>query len=164
MPLLAPVTKICFMGAKINRIFLLSFREIHTRNNDMTTGKKLLFALPVLIQVFLIVMVEVIIFRNLPRPDLNLLFRGNLPPEEVQLLILCFGGAVIGDLVTRVIYILHAMSEKGVPQANRTIWIIVLALLGVIAQIIYFFKYILRNRPVSKAAAEKEKARTFWEN
>ena len=129
----------------------------------MTTAKKLLFAIPLILQVILFIAFESLLIplmensRNIER-----LMRGQLPRGDAQLLVIILGMLVALDIITRVFYIIFAMRTKELQEGKRMTWILVLALLGVIAQLFFYFKVIRKAGAAEKVTVEQQKAKDFW--
>jgi hypothetical protein len=150
--------------AKLTESEYIGCADIHIRQNDMTTGKKFLFAIPWILQLFLIIVIEYLLLSNVDNPGkLNRIFNGGMPRSDMQLMLLCLLVTIVVDIVGRVVYIINAMHNTGLSQHNRTTWIIVLALLGMVVQIIFFFKYIRKTSAAGKAIALEQHRRDFWE-
>lgn len=137
--------------------------DIHIPQDNMTTGKKFLFAIPWMIQLLLIIMIEVLLFSSLKDPGrMEHILKGHLPKGNLQGMIVCFFFVVVVDIATRVIYIVNAMKNPGLHKDNRTIWVVALALLGMIAQMIFWFKFIRKQAAAPAAEQEKRKAKDLW--
>ena len=129
----------------------------------MTTGKKLLFAIPLILQTILFITLEGLLIPLMERPhNIERMFRGQLPRGDAQLMVIIFGLLVVIDIVTRVFYILFAVRNKDLHESKRMTWILVLAFLGVIAQIFFYFKVIIKSGAAEKTADEQQKAKDFW--
>ncbi len=130
----------------------------------MTTGKKFLFAIPWILQLFLIILIEYLLLNNIDDPrKLDQIFNGAMPREDLQRMLLCLFVTIVVDIVGRIAYVINAMHNAALTQHNRTTWIIVLALLGMVGQIIFFFKYIRKTSAADKAIAVEKQRRDFWE-
>jgi hypothetical protein len=130
----------------------------------MTTGKKILFAIPLIFQVLLIVPMEIVLIRNVR--DLSHLSRvlgRGLPKEDLQLFLASLFLAVVFTLVGMIVFIYHAMENRFMTSRQRMNWVIILVLAGLVGQTIYYFKFIRKTNPLEKELEEKENARKFWE-
>jgi hypothetical protein len=63
-----------------------------------------------------------------------------------------FGGimmfsALIGllSIIGLIVYILHVTKNKHIPEANRTMWILIVALAGAVGMAIYYFTWIRKE-------------------
>lgn len=129
----------------------------------MTTARKLLFAIPLILQVILLIAFESLLIALMDNShNIERLLRGQLPRGDAQLMVIIFGMLVILDIVTRVFYIIFAMRSKDLQESKRTTWILVLALLGVIAQLFFYFKVIRKTGAAGNATAQQQKAKDFW--
>jgi hypothetical protein len=119
----------------------------------MTTQKKILFALPLILQFLCIALIEWTLLSNLaPHDD----FVKTLMNFD-QATLLQLGGILLVSVVlamaTMIADIVYLMQSTRFSSAQRTTWLVVLLLTGMVGQLIFFWKFI-RKAPASKLAGK----------
>lgn len=127
----------------------------------MNTNKTLYAALafgPMVLVLGVIVMMGVMFAEIFEHPG-----RYNddvMPTGFAGMMVISMLGGLL-SLVGLIVYILHVTKNKHIPEANRTMWILIVALAGAIGMIIYYFTWI-RKEDELNAKMDQQPGNNPW--